>query len=139
MRENEKKLNREYDKKHIDTPVLVSVGILVVFIGILIWLAICHPEALYGIRDLLITLSVLLLFIIGAALTVLFFWLSSRLGGAKDAIDRIASQADGKTEELAEKITDVFRSILEPFIEAGARSAGIRGLFTKNNTEDKSK
>lgn len=136
MRENEQRLNKTDERKEINTPVLLSVLAIAVLAGILVWLAVRHPDVLSGIRDLLITLVVFLCFIIGAALTVLLFWLSSRLGGAKGAIDNVLSQADGKTEEIADKITEILRSILNPFIEAGSSAAGVRGLFSKNNTED---
>lgn len=139
MRENEQRLNKRDERKQIELPVLLSVLALAVLAGILVWLAVREPNALSGIRDLLITLIVFLSFVIGIALAVLFFWLSSRLGGAREAIDKVLSQADGKTEELAEKITDILRSILNPFIEIGAGSAGVRGVFTGKNTEDKNK
>ena len=139
MRENEQRLNKRDERKQIALPVLLSVLVLAVFAGILVWLAVREPNSLSGIRDLLITLIVFLSFVIGIALTVLFIWLSSRLSGAREAIDKVLSQADGKTEEIAEKITEILRSILNPFIEIGAGSAGVRGLFTGKNTEDKSK
>ena len=136
MRENEKKLNLADDKKSIQTPVGLAAAVFILLGCFLAWLAVKKPEALAGLRDLLITLFVFLLFVIGIVLTVLMFLLSSRIDGAKVKIDEVVSSADGKTEELADKITEILKSILNPFIEAKARNSGIKHLFSKKNTEE---
>ena len=136
MRENEKKLNMADDRKNIQTPVLLAAAVFVLFAAFLAWLAVKNPGALSGVRDLLITLFVFLLFAIGIVLTVLMIILSSRIDGAKEKIDEAVSAADGKTEELADKITEILRSILNPFIEAKARNSGFKKLFSKKNTEE---
>lgn len=136
MRENEKKLNMADDRKTIQTPVLIAAAVFVLLCGFLAWLAVREPEALANVRDFLITLFVFLLFVIGIALTALMFYLSSRIDWAKEKIDEALSTADGKTEELADKITDILRSILNPFIEMKSRGSGIKHLFSKQNTEE---
>ena len=136
MRENEKKLNIADDQKNIQTPVWLAAVVFVILAGVLAWLAVKKPEAVASIRDLLITLFVFLLFVIGIILTALMFFLSSRIDGAKVKIDEVVSTADGKTEELADKITDILRSILNPFIEAKSKSSGFKQLFSKKNTEE---
>lgn len=136
MRENEKKLNLADDKKSIQTPVGLAAAVFILLGCFLAWLAVKKPEALSGLRDLLITLFVFLLFVIGIVLTVLMFLLSSRIDGAKVKIDEVISSADGKTEELADKITEILKSILNPFIEAKSRNSGIKHLFSKKNTEE---
>ena len=136
MRENEKKLNLADDKKNIRTPVCLAAAVFVLLGCFLAWLAVKKPEALSGLRDLLITLFVFLLFVIGIVLTVLMIFLSSRIDGAKVRIDEAVSSADGKTEELADKITEILKSILDPFIEAKARNSGFKHLFSKKNTEE---
>ena len=136
MRENEKKLNLADDKKSIQTPVGLAAAVFILLGCFLAWLAVKKPEALSGLRDLLITLFVFLLFVIGIVLTVLMCLLSSRIDGAKVKIDEVISSADGKTEELADKITEILKSILNPFIEAKSRNSGIKHLFSKKNTEE---
>ena len=136
MRENEKKLNVADDQKNIQTPVWIAAAVFIILAGFLAWLAVRQPGAVSGIRDLLITMFVFLLFVIGIALTVVMIILSSRIDGAKVKIDEVLSTADGKTEELADKITDIFRSILNPFIEMKSRGSGIKNLFSKKNTEE---
>ena len=136
MRENEKKLNLADDQKNIQTPVWLAAAAFVLLAGFLAWLAVKKPGAVSGIRDLLITLFVFLLFVIGIVLTVLMIFLSSRIDGAKVKIDEVLSTADGKTEELADKITEILRSILNPFIEAKSRGSGFKQLFSKKNTEE---
>ena len=136
MRENEKKMNMADDRKSIETPVLIAAAVFVLLIGFLAWLAVKQPGAVSGIRDLLITLFVFLLFLIGIVLTVLMIILTSRIDGAKVKIDEVISSADGKTEELADKVTEILKSILDPFIEAKSRNSGLKGLFSKKNTEE---
>ena len=136
MRENEKKLNLADDQKNIQTPVWLAAAAFVLLAGFLAWLAVKKPGAVSGIRDLLITLFVFLLFVIGIVLTVLMIFLSSRIDGAKVKIDEVLSTADGKTEELADKITEILRSILNPFIEAKSRGSGLKQLLSKKNTEE---
>ena len=136
MRENEKKMNLADDRKSVETPVLIAAAVFVLLIGFLAWLAVKQPGAVSGIRDLLITLFVFLLFLIGIVLTVLMIILTSRIDGAKVKIDEVISSADGKTEELADKVTEILKSILDPFIEAKSRNSGLKGLFSKKNTEE---
>ena len=136
MRENEKKMNMADDRKSVETPVLIAAAVFVLLIGFLAWLAVKQPVAVSGIRDLLITLFVFLLFLIGIVLTVLMIILTSRIDGAKVKIDEVISSADGKTEELADKVTEILKSILDPFIEAKSRNSGLKGLFSKKNTEE---
>lgn len=136
MRENEKKMNMADDRKSVETPVLIAAAVFVLLIGFLAWLAVKQPGAVSGIRDLLITLFVFLLFLIGIVLTVLMIILTSRIDGAKVKIDEVISSADGKTEELADKVTEILKSILDPFIEAKSRNSGLKGLFSKKNTEE---
>lgn len=136
MRENEKKMNMADDRKSVEAPVLIAAAVFVLLIGFLAWLAVKQPGAVSGIRDLLITLFVFLLFLIGIVLTVLMIILTSRIDGAKVKIDEVISSADGKTEELADKVTEILKSILDPFIEAKSRNSGLKGLFSKKNTEE---
>lgn len=136
MREKEKNLNIADDRKNIQTPVWIAAAVFILLAGFLAWLAVKEPEAVAGVRDLLITLFVFLLFVIGIVLTALMFYLSSKIEVVKVKIDEALTTADGKTEELADKITDIFRSILNPFIEMKSRGSGIKQLFSKKNTEE---
>ncbi len=136
MREKEKNLNIADDRKNIQTPVWIASAVFILLAGFLAWLAVKDPEAVAGVRDLLITLFVFLLFVIGIVLTALMFYLSSKIEVVKVKIDEALTTADGKTEELADKITDIFRSILNPFIEMKSRGSGIKQLFSKKNTEE---
>ena len=136
MRENEKKLNAADDQKNIGKPVLLAAGVLAVITCCLVLLAVKQPPVIVSIRDFLITLFVFLLFVIGIVLTVIIIILSSKIDGAKVQIDQALSKTDGKAEELAEKITDILRNILNPFIEAKSKRAGILHFFSRKKTEE---
>ena len=147
MRENEKILNQEDDKKNIDVPVRCAVIGVCLLIGLLIWFGVKDPELFGKIRDFCITLIVFLLFLINTAaailfffLTPLFFWppaffLSSRIGSARTALDQALTNADGKVEELADKTIIILKKILEPFIKVKAEKAGILTIFSKRKAE----
>ena len=135
MRENEKILNQEDDKKNIDVPVRCAVIGVCLLIGLLIWFGVKDPELFGKIRDFCITLIVFLLFLINTAAAILFFFLSSRIGSARTALDQALTNADGKVEELADKTIIILKKILEPFIKVKAEKAGILTIFSKRKAE----
>ena len=137
MRENEKKLNIADDQKNIQTPVLLAALVFVLLAELLAWFAVKKPEVVSSLRDFLITLFVFLLFVIGIVLTALMFYLSSRIDDAKTKIDEVASTADGKIDELADKITDILRSILNPFIEAKSKSSGLKQFLQRRRLRNR--
>ena len=135
MRDNEKILNREDEKRNIFRPVICAVAAVCLLIGLLIWFGVKKPELFGKMRDLAVVLVIFFFFIINTAAAVLFFILSSRIGSARDALDKAITFADGKVEELADKVADILRMILEPFIRAESEKAGILSIFSKKKTE----
>ena len=87
------------------------------------------------VRDLIITLFAFFLFLLGTAAAVLCFFVTGRLGSARDAISNVLKNADVKIEELAEQITDILKKILEPFVKMESKSAGFLGIFKNNKSE----
>lgn len=136
MRNNEKIMNEAEDRRSINKPVIISAAAVVLLIACLVWFGIKNPNVFSGIRDMILTVSVLVLFLINTVIAVLCFLLTSKLGEARKTIDKYLTTADGKIEELAEKVTEVFRAILNPFIEIQAGSSSIKSLFTKWKTEN---
>ena len=137
MREKEKLLNQNDDKQNISVPVFWSVAAVCILIGLLIWFGIKNPNVFSNVRDLTITLIAFLFFVISTALAVLFFYLSSRISDAKAAIDQAMTKADGKVEELGDKITEILKQILEPVFDTKSKKAGILNIFRtmKENKE----
>lgn len=137
MRDNEKIRNISDDKQNIYKPVIIVTLILAVVIGCFIWFGIKNPNVFSNVRDFTITLIAFLFFVIGTALAVLFFYLTSRINNAKTAIDQAMTKADGKVEELGEKITEILIQILEPVFNTKSKQAGVLNIFRaiKENKE----
>ena len=137
MRNNEKIRNISDDKQNIYKPVMIVTLILAVVIGCFIWFGIKNPNVFSNVRDLTITLIAFLFFVISTALAVLFFYLSSRISDAKAAIDQAMTKADGKVEELGDKITEILKQILEPVFDTKSKKAGVLNIFRamKENKE----
>ena len=137
MRDNEKIRNISDDKQNIYKPVVIVTLILAVVIGCFIWFGIKNPNVFSNVRDLTITLITFLFFVISTALAVLFFYLSSRISDAKAAIDQAMTKADGKVEELGDKITEILKQILEPVFDTKSKKAGVLNIFRamKENKE----
>ena len=124
------------DEKYVKRPVVIVTAVLIVITGCLVYFGIKNRAVVLCVRDLVITVCALLLFLVGAVLAFLCFYLSSRIDDAKIAVDGALKSADGKIEELAEKITDILKKILEPFIGVKSSGAGIMQLFRKNKSEN---
>jgi len=136
MRDTEKIKNKADNSRTIDAPIKAAVFVVIALVTVLIWFGIKDP-LLYGkIRDLVIFLTSVLLFLLGSALAVLFFFLSSKIEEAKGKLDQLLSRADIKIEELAEKVAEILRAILQPVIEAQSRKAGILHIFAKSKNKD---
>ena len=137
MRDNEKIRNISDDRQNIYKPVIIVTLVLAVVIGCFIWFGIKNPNVFSNVRDFTITLIAFLFFVIGTALAVLFFYLSSRISDAKTAIDQAMTKADGKVEELGDKITEILKQILEPVFKKKKKKAGILNIFRtmKENKE----
>lgn len=135
MRDNEKIKNVQDDKKNIERPVICAAIILVVIIGVMIWLGIRNPDVFSTVRDFLITFTALFFFILGLALSILCFLLSSKIDDAKIKIDEAVIAADGKVVELGEKVEDILKKILEPVIQAESETAGFLHIFSKKKKE----
>ena len=137
MRDNEKIRNISDDKQNIYKPVIIVTLILSVVIGCFIWFGIKNPNVFSNVRDFTITLIAFLFFVISTALAVLFFYLSSRISDAKAAIDQAMTKADGKVEELGDKITEILKQILEPVFDTKSKKAGVLNIFRtmKENKE----
>ncbi len=136
MRESERKLNVQDDEEHISTPVFWTVFFVIALIGIMIWFGIKNPVIFGNIRDLLITIVSIFLFLIGTALAIICFLLASRLVGARKQVDESLSRADGKVEDIAVKIEEILRKILDPFIKGKSKTAAVLHILRKKKTEE---
>ena len=125
----------EENEKYVDRPIVIVVAVLILIIGCLVYFGIKDKAVLICVRDLIITLFAFFLFLLGTAAAVLCFFLTGRIGSARDAISNVLKNADVKIEELAEQITDILKKILEPFVKMESKSAGLLGIFKKNKSE----
>lgn len=135
MRENEKKLNEIEDQNNVNRPVIWVVVCLVLLVGVMVWFGIKDPAIFSDISNLVICLFALVFFLLGSVVAFLCFYLSSRIDNAKSEIDKLLTLADGKVEELADKIIILLKKILEPFVEVSAKTAGIFHVFSEKKTE----
>lgn len=119
------------NEKYVDRPIVFVVAGLILIIGCLVYFGIKNRAVLLCVRDLIISICAFLLFVIGLVLAILCFFLSNKIDGAKAAIADALKLADGKVEILAEKITEIFRMILNPFLEMKSRSAGVLRVLKK--------
>ena len=136
MRETEINKNKEEETKQIRYPVWIAFFAVFILTAVMIWFGVKDPVLFAKLRDLLISLTAVFLFVIGAALAVLFFIFAGKVRESRNAIDNAMSQADGKVEELADKITEIMKTILKPFIQVQSNKAGISGLFSGRKVED---
>lgn len=136
MRETEINKNKEEETKQIRYPVWIAFFAVFILTAVMIWFGVKDPVLFAKLRDLLISLTAVFLFVIGAALAVLFFILAGKVRESRNSIDNAMSQADGKVEELADKITEIMKTILKPFIQVQSNKAGISGLFSGRKAED---
>ena len=136
MRDNEKILNQKDVKKSIFLPVLFAAAAVCLLIGLLIFFGVKDPELFDKIRDLAVTLIVLVFLVINTAAAVLFFILSPKINGARTSLDQILSSADGKVEELADKVIVVLKKILEPFITVKTEKAGVLSILSRKKEEN---
>lgn len=135
MRDDEKIRNEDDNKKNIYRPIIIVTIILLVIIGVFIWFGLKNPVIFRNIRDMIITLGAVILFIIGAAVAVLCFFLSSRINDAMVQLDEALSDADGKIEELGDKVTEILMKILMPVFNMKSNEAGIMRIFSKKTEE----
>ncbi len=119
------------NEKYVDRPVVFVVAGLILTIGCLVYFGIKNRAVLLCVRDLIISICAFLLFVIGLVLAILCFFLSNKIDDAKAAIADALKLADGKVEILAENITEIFRMILNPFLEMKSRSAGVLRVLKK--------
>lgn len=136
MRETEINKNKEEETKQIRYPVWIAFFAVFILTAVMIWFGVKDQVLFAKLRDLLISLTAVFLFVIGAALAVLFFIFAGKVRESRNAIDNAMSQADGKVEELADKITELMKTILKPFIQVQSNKAGISGLFSGKKAED---
>ncbi|MBR6090489.1 MAG: hypothetical protein IKP86_11180 [Anaerolineaceae bacterium] len=126
---------KEDDRKSIGTPLILAVLLIVILVGCLIWFGIKDPELFGKIRDLLVSIGALICFLVGAAISVLFFFLASKIDTAIIKITELLRNADGKIETVADKIAEILKKILDPFVGMKSRAAGIKGIFTRRKAE----
>ena len=137
MREDEKIRNLSDDKQNIYKPIIIAAIILALLIGCYIWFGIKNPNVFSNIRDLTITVFAFLFFIVSTVLAVLFFYLSGRIEDAKKEIDKAMNKADGKVEELGDKITEILIKILEPVFDTTSKKAGILNIISMLKIKEK--
>ena len=137
MREDDKVRNLSDDRQNIYKPIIIVTVILAVLIGCFIWFGIKNPKVFSNIRDLTITLFAFLFFVISTLLAVLFFYLSGRIGNAKKEIDQAMNTADGKVEELGNKISEILIKILEPVFDTTSKKAGILNIISMLKVKEK--
>ncbi|MBQ6342797.1 MAG: hypothetical protein IJI41_06720 [Anaerolineaceae bacterium] len=128
-KENQTKIEEE--KKFIQLPIVIICLVLVVIIGIFIFFGVKNTDIFKDIRDLTITLITFIMFIINLLFIILCFMLTSKIDVAKLEIRKLLEKADVEMDVIADKITKILRSILDPVIKAESKKAGLLSLFSK--------
>lgn len=137
MREDEKIRNITDDRQNVYKPIIIVTVILAVLIGCFIWFGIKNPNVFSNVRDFTITMLAFVFFIISTVLAVLFFYLSSRIEDAKKEIDQAMDKADGKVEELGDKVSEILVKILEPVFDTTSKKAGILNIISMLKVKEK--
>ena len=119
------------EKKFIRLPIIITCLTLVVIIGLFVYFGVKRTDIFQSIRDLTITLVTLMLFIINLVLIILCFIITSKIDYAKIEIKMLLEKVDVEIDDLADKITKILRSILDPIIEAESKKAGLLRIFTR--------
>ena len=119
------------EKKFIRLPIIITCLTLVVIIGLFVYFGVKRTDIFQSIRDLAITLVTLMLFIINLVLIILCFIITSKIDYAKIEIKMLLEKVDVEIDDLADKITKILRSILDPIIEAESKKAGLLRIFTR--------
>lgn len=131
MRENEQIRNMKEDKESIHRPVILVTVLLVILIGVMIWFGWKEPKIFSNVRDFIITFTVFIMFLIWLLAAVLCIFLTSRLKDGRVKLDEVLSKADGSIEEIGAKIEIILMDILNPIIDAMAKSRGFMSLFSR--------
>lgn len=137
MREDEKIRNLSDDRQNVYKPIIIVTVVLAILIGCFIWFGVKNPNVFSNVRDLTITLFAFVFFVINTVLAVLFFYLSGRLEYSKKEIDQAMNKADGKVEELGDKISEILVKILEPVFDTTSKKAGILNIISMLKVKEK--
>ena len=137
MREDEKIRNLSDDRQNVYKPIIIVTVVLAILIGCFILFGVKNPNVFSNVRDLTITLFAFVFFVINTVLAVLFFYLSGRLEYSKKEIDQAMNKADGKVEELGEKISEILVKILEPVFDTTSKKAGILNIISMLKVKEK--
>ncbi len=126
--EQSKKDDDENIKKHISWAwVTFIVLITAVIVG-----AVVYGLPVGNIRDLLLTLFITIMFVINIVLIWLYIKTTEKIETAKVEIIKAAQTADGQTEELTNRITEIMKRILSPIVDLKSFGAGIKNIFRKD-------
>lgn len=131
MRENEQIRNMKEDKQTIHRPVILVTVLIVILIGVMIWFGWKEPKIFSNVRDFIITFTVFIMFLIWLLAAVLCIFLTSRLKNGRVKLDEVISKADGSIEEIGAKVENILMDILNPIIDAMAKSRGFMSLFSR--------
>ncbi len=126
--EQSKKDDNENIKKHVSWAwVIFIVLVAAVSVG-----AVVYGFPVGNIRDLLLTLLIVIMFIINIVLIWLYVMTTEKIGTAKVEIIKAAQAADGKTEELTDRIAEIMERVLDPVVDLKSFGAGIKNIFRKD-------
>ena len=102
-----------------------------ILIGVMIWFGWKEPKIFSNVRDFIITFTVFIMFLIWLLAAVLCIFLTSRLKNGRVKLDEVISKADGSIEEIGAKVENILMDILNPIIDAMAKSRGFMSLFSR--------
>ena len=125
-----KEIFRDEKNRSVFLPLILSILIVAVLVGCFIWLGIRKPDVFASVRDFILTMFLLSFFLLGAVISVLCFLIASKIDTAILKIRELLNTADGKVEELAEKIVEILRKILDPVVAAKSKTSGFFQLFS---------
>ncbi len=132
MREEFVEQSKKDDNKNIKSRITWAWVLFVVLAAAVIVGAVVYGLPVGNIRDLLLTLLIVILFAVNVVLIWLYVTTTEKIKTAKIEIIKAAEMADGKTEELTDRIAEIMKRVLSPVVDLKAFGAGIKNIFRKD-------
>ncbi len=132
MREEFVEQSKKDDNKNINSRIAWAWVLFVVLAAAVIVGAVVYGLPVGNIRDLLLTLLIVILFAVNVVLIWLYVTTTEKIKTAKTEIIKAAETADGKTEELTDRIAEIMKRVLSPVVDLKSFGAGIKNIFRKD-------
>lgn len=132
MTENERRNEMKAEQSgQIDFPIVLGFIIAAAAVAALIYFGQKDSTIIPRIKDLAIILAVLVLFVIGIVLLILFVRASDAAKRGNESLSEFMSTANHKVEDAGPVINKALCDIAEPFIKGQSVIAGTKNGLKK--------